>query len=182
MSEYNWKKILPWLGMIVPMAGTAWLQRDKLTSFEMLVWQVLLIFGFAAAWVDLRKKRVPNKLVGAMLGAWVLLVVPQLFYRTGQMMGFLFDAVAGCLIGGLLFLAVYIVSRKGLGGGDVKLMAVSGLYLGADGILPVMLYGSVLASLYGVTMILLKKMNKKDSMPLVPFLFAGMVLTIWFVL
>ena len=72
-----------------------------------------------------------------------------------------------------------MVSRKGLGGGDVKLMAVSGLYLGAGSVLPAMLYGSVLAAVTAGVLIALKKIGRKDAIPLVPFLYAGMLITVF---
>ena len=76
---------------------------------------------------------------------------------------------------GILLLVVYLVSRKGLGGGDVKFMAVSGLYLGAADVLPALLYGAVLSALVGAVLVLLKKISMRDAIPLVPFLFAGML-------
>ena len=61
----------------------------------------------------------------------------------------------------------------------MKLMAVSGLYLGADGVLPAMLYGSVLSALAAILLILCKKIERKDTIPLVPFLYAGMLVTVF---
>ena len=58
-------------------------------------------------------------------------------------------------------------------------MAVSGLYLGFDGVLPAMLYGTVLATLVTLVLVLLKKLGRKDTFPLVPFLYAGMLLTVF---
>ena len=113
-----------------------------------------------------------------MLGAWVLLLTPQLFFRTQQAIDWALNGGLGLLLGGAVFLTVYLISRKGLGGGDVKLMAVSGLYLGLDGVLPAMLYGSVLAAVAGLLLILGKKITPKDAIPLVPFLYIGMLLTL----
>ncbi|MBR2131659.1 MAG: prepilin peptidase [Oscillospiraceae bacterium] len=182
MSTWNWKRHLPYVGVLIPVLTVLLLQWGQLEAFEMLVCQLLVLFGYFAMLYDLREKRVPNRLIGMMLGAWILIVVPQLFYQTESTLLFLLEGIVGFLIGGVLFLVVYVVSRKGLGGGDVKLMAVSGLYLGVDGILPTMLYGSVLASIYGISLLLLKKIDKGDSIPLVPFLYIGMLLTILVVL
>ena len=74
---------------------------------------------------------------------------------------------------------IYIISRNGLGGGDVKFMAVAGLYLGFSGTVPAILYGTLLAAFTGLVLIVLKKLGRKDTMPLVPFLFVGIMITIF---
>ena len=79
-----------------------------------------------------------------------------------------------------MLLTVYIISRKGLGGGDVKLMGVASLYLGYDGALSALLYGSVLSALTAVILTVMKKMTPKDSIPLVPFLYIGILITEFF--
>lgn len=106
----------------------------------------------------------------------MLIIVPQLLYHTEETILLMLDGLAGFLSGGLVFLVVYLVSRKGLGGGDVKLMAVSGLYLGFERTLVTMLYGSVLAALVGCVLIVARRIGKKDPIPLAPFLLVGMVL------
>ena len=148
-------------------------------------WKALAPYGalplllLAMALGDLREKRVPNRLVAAMASAWVVIVVPQLFLHTEQTLYLVFSGVAGFLLAGIVFLAVYLISRRGLGGGDVKLMAVAGLYLGFGGVLPAMLYGSVLSALTALVLIARKKIKPRDSIPLVPFLYVGMMLTMF---
>ena len=173
------KKWLPYLGLPVLLTALILLKWGHLDGSVLLFRCALVVFGYLAALGDIREKRVPNRLVAAMLGAWVLLLTPQLFFRTQQTIDWALNGGLGLLLGGAVFLTVYLISRKGLGGGDVKLMAVSGLYLGLGGVLPTMLYGSVLAALTALALIALKKITVKDSIPLVPFLYAGMVLTLF---
>ena len=108
-----------------------------------------------------------------------MLIVQRQQSRNVQALGTMADGLAGFLTGGLIFWLVYAISRGGLGGGDVKLAATSGLYLGLDGVLSMMLYGSVLAASTGVVLILLKKIKPKDQIPLVPFLYVGILLTVF---
>jgi len=58
-------------------------------------------------------------------------------------------------------------------------MAAAGLYLGFSETVPAILYGTVLAALVGLVLILLKKIGRKDTMPLAPFLFAGIIITVF---
>lgn len=177
MKKLHWKCALPYVPLVV-VCVCFWLLRGRrMEALPLLLAGLLLVFGYLAAAEDLARKRIPNPLVGAMLGAWVLVMVPQLFFHTEQALALLLSGAVGALMGGGLFLAVYAVSRGGLGGGDVKLMAASGLYLGFSGVLPTMLYGSVLAVLGAGVLLLLKRIGRKDTIPLAPFLYAGMVLT-----
>lgn len=174
------KKHICYLGIAVLALVLFVFKQGSIDNFILLQRELLLVLGFVAALTDVRSKRVPNKLVLSMLGIWILTIVPQLFFQTEKTILIMASGLIGFLMAGLLFLIVYLISRKGLGGGDVKLMAVSGLYLGFNGVLPTMLYGSVLASLFAIILILVKKIGRKDAIPLVPFLYVGMLLTIFF--
>jgi len=151
----------------------------SLSAFSMLNTALLIILSYIAMVFDINTGRIPNKLVLLMIACWLLLIVPMLVTDTINGFRLLADSIYGMLIGGGLFLLVYLVSRKGLGGGDVKFMAAAGLYLGFAGTIPVILYGSVLAALSGLVLILLNKISRKDAIPLAPFLFTGIIITIF---
>ena len=177
MNSIPWKTLFPYAVVLLSGAALLILKAQTLEPVRLLLCELLILFGGCAAIGDLRTKRIPNRLLGAMLAAWLLVLVPQLFLQTEQALLLLLDGAIGFLLGGGLFLIVYLVSRKGLGGGDVKLMAVSGLYLGFTGTLPAMLYGAVLAAVTGIVLILIKKVGRRDTIPMAPFLYVGMVLT-----
>ena len=179
MEVQNRKQLIPYLGIPVLVGLLFILRREVEMPINLLLHEVLLVFGYIAAVGDLREMRISNRLVGVMLCAWILVMVPQLFLQTEVAIAISISSLIGAAMSGILLLVVYIVSRKGLGGGDVKFMAVSGLYLGADGVLPAMLYGAVLSALVGLGLILLKKIGMRDAIPLAPFLFAGMLLVMF---
>lgn len=180
MKKLLWKKGSIYLPLPVLMAGIWWMCRDRLELFPLLMREVIIIFGYIAAVGDAREKRIPNQLIGIMLGTWILVIIPQLFLHTAQTVPILFSGLFGGAMAGLVFFTVYIVSRHGLGGGDVKFMTVAGLYIGINSVMPTMLTGSILAAVTGVTCIVLKKMDRKGTLPLVPFLYVGIVLTMLF--
>lgn len=176
-NKRNLKKLLPYAGLPVILV-VFWLVRRGNTDAQIILLRaVLLAFAYAASVTDIREKRVPNLLVGIMLLLWLCIMLPQLFIRPQEALILLISGLIGFAVSAVVFLLVYFISRGGLGGGDVKLMAVSGLYLGFNGVLPTMLYGSILAALTAGILILCRKMGRKDSFPLVPFLFLGMLLT-----
>ena len=143
----------------------------------MILYGLLLVFGCIAAVSDIKTRKIPNKLIIAMLCAWMFTIVIMLLGSIDTAAVQLLKSAIGFVFCAGLFLLVYIVSGKGLGGGDVKFMAAAGLYLGIDGAVPVILFGTVLAALTGMVLILLKKIRRKDPIPLAPFLFTGMLIT-----
>ena len=173
------KQLLPYLGLPVVLAALPITHAGRIDATVLLLSEMIILFGYAAAIVDIKSKRVPNSLILAMLVAWAIIMAPKTLMDTDTAVRLLRDSAIGCAMGGGMFLFVYIVSRKGLGGGDVKFMACAGLYLGFGGTVSVMLYGSVLATLTGLTLILLKKIGRKDMIPLVPFLYIGILIAVF---
>ena len=173
-----WNRLRPYAGLPVVTVLFLLLRWSLAGPAVVLLREVLLVLGYAAAVKDFREQTVPNRLVLAMLGAWCMILVPQLFIHPETGLSLLLSGAVGALFAGVVFLTVYFVSRRGLGGGDVKLMTVFGLYLGLDSVVPAMLYGTLLAAAAGGILILLKKVGPKDAIPLVPFLYIGVVLTV----
>lgn len=173
------KRLLPYIGLPLLALALLLLQWGRLSAFSLLQSELLVIIGYLVAVTDAKDKWIPNSIVLMLLSGWVLTIVPQLFVDTEAAVEALKNAAMGLAAGGGLFLLVYLVSKNGLGGGDVKFMAVAGLYLGLGGVIAAMLFGSILAALYGFSMILLKKLNRKDTIPLAPFLYAGILITIF---
>jgi len=153
------------------------LQGTRFDSLTLFRRSILLFFGYIVSVEDFKTKRIPNGFVLGMMAVWLFSAVPQLFMDTEAGVAYLISAGLGFLVGGGLFLLVYFISKRGLGGGDVKFMAAAGLYLGLNGVLPVMLYGSVLSAIVGIALILLKRLGRKDAMPLAPFLYIGILIT-----
>jgi len=166
-------------GLPVILAALVLIRAGNTDMFTLFRYGLITVFGYFAAVIDLKTKRIPNNLILAMLVAWVTMMAPKLFLDTETAVRLLASSASGFAIGGGLFLFVYFISHKGLGGGDVKFIAVAGLYLGMSGVIPVMLYGSVLAALTGLTLMLLKKIGRKDKIPLAPFLCVGIVITVF---
>jgi leader peptidase (prepilin peptidase)/N-methyltransferase len=85
-------------------------------------------------------------------------------------------SLLGLLGGGTLFYLIAVVSKGGMGGGDIKLIAMIGAFLGWQGALFTIFSGALLGSLVGVTLMLLGKKGRKDKVPFGPFLSCGAIL------
>ena len=74
------------------------------------------------------------------------------------------------------FLALFLLallSRGGLGGGDVKLMAAMGFWLGFPAVFYALFLGALLGSIAGTILIILGRKQRKDYIPFGPFLVMG---------
>lgn len=172
-----WKKILPYAGMPLLCVIFALYQAARMEPIIILQFEVLCVFGYILSVGDIKAQKVPNGTVKLMLLAWLILNIPQLFFNIELGLERLKASALGFALAAAVFLTVYYVSKKGLGGGDVKFMAVAGLYLGYGGVMPAMLIGTMLAALVGLLLVALKRIRKTDSIPLIPFLYAGMLVT-----
>lgn len=180
MKKITGKEVVMYFPLIPTLALVWWVDRGRVDAFPMLLRLMILIFGYIAAIMDIRKQLVSNSLVLSMVGAWALVMAPQLFLRSEDISYILISSLVGMAIAGAVLVTVYLISRHGLGGGDVKFMTAAGLYLGLGGVMPSLVMGSLLAAIAGVTLILMKKMDKKGSIPLIPFLYVGIVMTLLF--
>ena len=94
------------------------------------------------------------------------------------------EALLGIVIGGgILFLIGFVYEkinkREGMGGGDVKLLAMIGGFFGWKSLLFVLLTGSFAGALVGVTVMIIKKQDMKYAVPFGPFLAAAAIACIF---
>lgn len=87
----------------------------------------------------------------------------------------LMDALLGLLIGGgsLYLVAVLYelaTKREGMGGGDIKLLALMGAFLGWQSLLFILLVSSLVGAVVGISVILAKGGDMKYAVPFGPFL------------
>ncbi|MGD0169491.1 MAG: prepilin peptidase [Smithella sp.] len=90
------------------------------------------------------------------------------------------EALIGLLIGGGFLWAVaeayaYIRKDEGMGGGDVKLLAMIGGFLGWKSLLFILLVSSFTGAVVGITAMIIKGKDLKYAVPFGPFLSAAAI-------
>ncbi|MBC7257291.1 MAG: prepilin peptidase, partial [Chloroflexi bacterium] len=78
--------------------------------------------------------------------------------------------LVGGVVAFLIFLLVYLISPQGMGDGDVRLAAFSGLITGFPGALLAVFGSFVLGGVVGVLLLLSGKAGRKTAIPFAPFL------------
>lgn len=98
---------------------------------------------------------IPLALGGMVLCAW---------YRP-----FFWDHALAAAAGGVIFLVIGLISRGALGGGDIKLIASLGLWLGTDALFAVSLIGIILGGLVALLLLLTGKKKRKSAFAYGPY-------------
>jgi len=141
--------------------------RGGFSVFGIETFGALVLTGFlvALSGIDLRTKWLLDEVTLPLL--WLGLVFSlsygSLFWDSGQVlvsrggMGIssLESSVLGAVLGyGVLWLMAtgfrLLTGREGMGHGDFKLLAALGAWVGAAGVLPIVLFGSVLGAVFGL--------------------------------
>ncbi|RKD23890.1 hypothetical protein BEP19_05540 [Ammoniphilus oxalaticus] len=139
-------------------------------GLELLIALPLMAFLASITISDLLYKIIPNKV---NLFFFIYFMMVRLFYYPQPPLTYLI----GMLVGGGLLLLIAIVSRGGMGGGDIKLMAVVGMALGWQPVIVSFLLASLFGGLIGVILLLAKVVKRKQAIPFGPFLAAGIFVT-----
>jgi leader peptidase (prepilin peptidase)/N-methyltransferase len=88
------------------------------------------------------------------------------------------DMGVAALTGGGLLLVIAMLSRGGMGGGDVKFSAVLGIWLGWPNILLALFLSFVSGGLAGAILLLFNLRGRKDMIPFGPFICLGASITL----
>lgn len=79
------------------------------------------------------------------------------------------ERLIAAIFGGIAFFILMLLTKNGIGGGDVKLVAVLGLWLGIEGLINAVLTASILGGICAVGMILSGAKGRKDYFAYGPY-------------
>lgn len=153
-----------------------------------LSWTVLFYWYFfslliIATFTDFSHLIIPDviSLPGIFIGLAASFTFPEIMNTSVHLQG-LIRSFAGLLAGGGIIWAIGILGKaifhkEAMGGGDVKLMAMVGSFLGIKLTLFTIFLGSLLGALAGGILILLHIKTRKDYIPFGPYLALGAVIS-----
>ncbi|WP_321491537.1 prepilin peptidase [uncultured Desulfobacter sp.] len=137
--------------------------------FYFIFGSVLIVISF----IDLDHQIIPDKLSlpGIIIFSSSCLFVPQMDF-----VSVVWGILAG---GGILYLVAfvyyYLRKHQGMGGGDIKLLAMIGAAIGVKGVFFTLFTGSVFGTIGGVTVLAISEKSEKKQVkiPFGPFLSLG---------
>ena len=143
----------------------------------------LFYFAFLSALIvvtviDIYHQIIPDviSLPGIGVGLLASLLIPEISF---------WNSLIGILLGGgSLFLVAtlyqWLFKREGMGGGDVKLLAMIGAFLGWKAVILTILLGSLIGSITGIFIMVWKGKDSKYAIPFGPFLSLGAVISLFY--
>jgi leader peptidase (prepilin peptidase)/N-methyltransferase len=139
-----------------------------------LLYSALLV----VAGTDLSHKIIPN--VITFPGIVVGLISAATILPLGLINGLIGLLVGGGILWLLAWASPYLFGKEGMGGGDIKLLAMIGAFLGWKPALMTIMVGSFLGSLVGITLIAARVIRREDYIPFGPFLVCGALVALFF--
>lgn len=150
------------------------------TSFSLVA--ALIVISF----IDLDVRIVPDviSLPGIIVGL-VLSVVGYFVVGESSVVPSPLSSVIGIITGGGFLLATAWIYEKitgveGMGGGDIKLLAMIGAFLGWPSVPVTLFFASLVGSVVGIGCMLLTGAGRRLALPFAPFLCSGALLFIFF--
>ncbi len=147
-------------------------------GLESLVYALFFSALLTITWIDFYHQIIPDviSLPGILIGLVCAATILPLE---------IIDSLIGVLVGGgilwgLAAISPFLFGKEGLGGGDIKLLAMMGAFLGWQGALLSLMIAAVLGSVVGVTLIVLKFMSRSQYIPFGPFLALGAIVALFF--
>ena len=168
----------------VLIAGILFYEIKELTFLQMTENVFLWCGLYLVSWTDFRIKKIPNVVLKVLLLVKAIGITLQILIDHQAWNIAVLSAFLGLLIAGGSVLFCRLISRGQIGAGDVKLYAITGLYMGIAGFVNVMIYSVFIAGIFSSVLLLINFIRKKTkisdtakiTIPMAPFIFLGVSL------
>ncbi|ACL74892.1 prepilin peptidase [Ruminiclostridium cellulolyticum] len=153
--------VVIWIAGIVGTVG--FIYKSKLPAAIGVLLTVQLL---AALW-DIKSMTIPAKItVPAMVAGAVIVAL------TGEFL----EGTAAAVLSFILMKLLAIISRNQVGGGDIAIMTVTGLYTSIGALISILFASVTLSGVFSVIFIISGKADKKTEIPFAPFILTATVL------
>mgnify|MGYP001346464654 CR=1 FL=1 len=154
------------------------------SSFVLISGWILVSYVIALCFIDYDYMILPNSLnySGALVGLFLIFYYEKCIAKTDII--FFFNHLSTyifSLIGFLIFniLIKIIISKPALGNGDAKLFAMSGAWLGIEGLEVTIALSFLISAIFIVFGFISKRIKKGEYIPFGPFICVS-ILLVWF--
>jgi leader peptidase (prepilin peptidase)/N-methyltransferase len=172
--------------LLMGLSGVALYYRFGL-SYEFFIGFVFVAAMIVISVIDLDVRIVPDviSLPGIVLGVFFSVVGYFWAGAKDQVIPTPLSSLIGILAGGGFLLATAWIYEKftgveGMGGGDIKLLAMIGAFLGWPSVPVTLFIASILGSVIGLICMAITGAGRRLALPFAPFLCTGAVLYLFF--
>ena len=147
-------------------------------TLEFIYLSLLTSFLISITIIDLKHLIIPDSLVVSVLGLNILYKIGN-YFMYGIPFEFL-DSLFGLLAGAGFFLLILLISRGGMGGGDVTLIGALGFSLGLKNTVLMILLSFIIGAVISLILLAFKIKSMKDPIPFGPFIIIAFYLSYFF--
>lgn len=122
---------------------------------------------------DIRLKLIPNVFSLSLIIFWVFETAVEVLLFNADIAVTVGASVIGGLFGGGLLFIGRLISRNGMGMGDVKIMFSAGLLLRFDRAFGLIFWALLFALICGIMLMIVKKVKSSETLCMAPFFLAG---------
>lgn len=140
--------------------------------------QFLIAALIALAFIDYRHKIVPNKAILFCLFVRVIFLIFEFIFERGDFFVTIKSIGWGALILGVFLFLCSIITKGGIGMGDVKLFMIMVTFQGLTNSLTSIFMSLLICFFVSLVLIILKKKKLKDTLPLVPSICLGTYISV----
>ena len=139
--------------------------------------RVLLVISvlWACAWVDIKSRIIPNKILLIGLLIRCVLIAVESLLSPGEVRYILLSSTVAAIALFTGSILCRLISHDAIGFGDVKLLTFMGFCMQNDRIWGAMLLSAVISFVYSLYLVVCKKANRKTEIPFAPLLLAGTI-------
>lgn len=126
--------------------------------------------------IDLQNMIIPDILIILILATTVIYkITSYLLYKTSPD---ILNSLGALALSSGIFLLIILISKGGMGGGDVTLIGSLGFILGVKNILLTIFLSFIFGAIISVLLLLFKIKGRKDPIPFGPFIVLGFFITL----
>lgn len=143
-----------------------------------LVYALFLSLLLVVTMIDVDHFVIPDvlSLPGLVFGFFAALFILPVGW-TGSLLGI---ALGGGILWMLAAVSPYLFGKEGMGGGDIKFLAMIGAFLGWQHVCMTLLLASCAGATFGIGLTAFRYMERGQYLPFAPFLAAGAVASLFF--
>lgn len=132
--------------------------------FYAIIFSILIVIAF----IDFKQMLIPDILVLCILVTTIVYKLAKyiIYHESPQLL----DSIGGLVLSAFLFIVFILVSRGGMGTGDVTLIASLGLILGIKNIFLTIFLSFIIGAILSIFLLMTKIKGRKDSIPFGPFI------------
>ncbi len=146
-------------------------------SLDFIAYSILSSLLLVISLIDFKTKTIPNGLVlfGLITGISYKICIFILYTNISVIL----NSTLGLLIGGGFLLLVAVITKGGMGGGDIKLMGTLGLWLGIKATILTMFISFLIGGVISAILLLFRKKRIGQAIPFGPFIAIAAFISIY---